>query len=338
MLENFKLPDISNNQLSDARERRQILEYLYQLTEQLRFILENLDADNFTEDFKESIENTGAVEKLEQKVEDAQNGLVSLRRQTADGFEQTVRKNGIISAINQSAEMIQIIANRIRLEGYVTINGTFSIDEQGYLRCSGGTIGAFSVDANGGLMGMAPLKIGNMMIQGSAIQGMTHAPNLVIGTQNFDLQAYPGMGGQVSMMGVSQFGQMLLSDLYIIDHMTGQQAARYSLAKAPPGAVPPKPPMQTVEVIQINTLGHGRPKKYEAWDGSLSWGICQAGEIYRHAGVVLGRDGMMWARCVSKFNYNQTMDTWAEVPEEPFYFKYEVGDGRFFYDYSTITL
>lgn len=50
----FNLPNISNNALSDAKERKQIKEYLYQLTEQLRFTLNNIDSENLGGDMKET--------------------------------------------------------------------------------------------------------------------------------------------------------------------------------------------------------------------------------------------------------------------------------------------
>lgn len=39
----FSLPDIKDSDLDSEKERRKILEYLYQLTEQLRYVLSNLD-------------------------------------------------------------------------------------------------------------------------------------------------------------------------------------------------------------------------------------------------------------------------------------------------------
>lgn len=60
---------------------------------------------------------------------DEQNGKI----------ESKVEKNGVISAINQSAEEVQIQANKIKLEGYTTINDGFSIDENGNMIANNGT-------------------------------------------------------------------------------------------------------------------------------------------------------------------------------------------------------
>ncbi len=51
----------------------------------------------------------------------------------------------VISSINQTAEQITINASKISLEGAVSINKTFQIDTQGYLQCTGGKIGGFSI-------------------------------------------------------------------------------------------------------------------------------------------------------------------------------------------------
>lgn len=55
--------------------------------------------------------------------------------QNAKGIESTVKKDGVISAINQSAEEIDIAANKINLKGYVSVNTenrkTLEIDEDG---------------------------------------------------------------------------------------------------------------------------------------------------------------------------------------------------------------
>lgn len=46
----------------------------------------------------------------------------------------------IISKINQTAESIQITASRLALEGYTTINGTFTVDEEGNVTIANGNV------------------------------------------------------------------------------------------------------------------------------------------------------------------------------------------------------
>lgn len=48
-----------------------------------------------------------------------------------------VEKDGIISAINQSAESVTIDASKINLNGYTNVNGTFEVDESGNVIVSG---------------------------------------------------------------------------------------------------------------------------------------------------------------------------------------------------------
>ena len=60
-----------------------------------------------------------------------------------------VSKDGIISAINQSVEKIQIQANKISLEGFTTINDSFKVDEQGNMEATGGDIGGWTINAEG---------------------------------------------------------------------------------------------------------------------------------------------------------------------------------------------
>lgn len=52
----------------------------------------------------------------------------------------------IASLINQTAESIKIIAKHIQLEGIITANGTFIIDENGYFHATGGSIGGFDIN------------------------------------------------------------------------------------------------------------------------------------------------------------------------------------------------
>lgn len=144
----IQLPDFSAADLTDSKTVRQILEMLYQLNEQLRYTLYNLGKENLGDELRQQVDNNDAVNSLTSRVEDAENGLSSLRRQTAEGFEQTVRKDNIISSINQTAELIKIAASVIALEGYVSINGTFSVDEAGYMRSTGGNIAGWNIMPN----------------------------------------------------------------------------------------------------------------------------------------------------------------------------------------------
>lgn len=159
-LSNIKLPNISEESLNNKKEMKQIKDYLFQLTEQLRFVLNNIDDENFSEEVKVALENakkmpdiltkemekvsadgvkmnsriTQTAEAIQTEVTRAtqsEGNLSSKITQTADQIETKVSRDGIISAINQTAELIKILASRIKLEGYTTINNNFAIDESG---------------------------------------------------------------------------------------------------------------------------------------------------------------------------------------------------------------
>lgn len=72
-----------------------------------------------------------APEDIETRISSAESKI----EQNADSIKTTVKKDGVISAINQSAEEIAIAANKISLKGYVSVNTdnrkTFEIDENG---------------------------------------------------------------------------------------------------------------------------------------------------------------------------------------------------------------
>lgn len=67
----FKLPNFNDNQLDDAKERKQIKEYLVLLTRQLKYILNNIDVENLASGLSKSISDNGAaVTKVTQDLRD----------------------------------------------------------------------------------------------------------------------------------------------------------------------------------------------------------------------------------------------------------------------------
>jgi hypothetical protein len=72
--------------------------------------------------------------------------LNSTIEQTAEQISLKVSKNDVISEINQSAEEIQINANKINLNGAITANGNTKINVDGTLECVNGV---FSGDITG---------------------------------------------------------------------------------------------------------------------------------------------------------------------------------------------
>ena len=67
----FKLPNFNDNQLDEAKERKQIKEYLVLLTRQLKYILNNIDVENLASGLSKSISDNGAaVNKVSQDLRD----------------------------------------------------------------------------------------------------------------------------------------------------------------------------------------------------------------------------------------------------------------------------
>lgn len=80
------------------------------------------------------------------RAKDAEKELSSKITQTASSISTKVEKDGIISAINQTAEKISINANKINLNGAVTANKYFQIKKDGSFVANKGTIGEFTID------------------------------------------------------------------------------------------------------------------------------------------------------------------------------------------------
>lgn len=192
----FDLPDIKESDLQDEKQRRQIMEYLYQLTEQLRYVLSNLDEENFSDDFKAEVQQSERINDITQRIDDAQQGLSSMRRQTAEGFAQTVSKDGVISAINQSSEMVQVAADKINLQGYVTVT---DLSGNGTTTINGGNIttGVISGDRimGGTIVGSTVYggTVSGGTITGASMEGVSVAATQfsIIGVDGYYTAGYP---------------------------------------------------------------------------------------------------------------------------------------------------
>jgi hypothetical protein len=70
----------------------------------------------------------------------------SMFHQDSSQIIQEVANDRLISAINQTAEQVSINASKISLEGLVTVNGKFTIDQYGSMTATGGTIANFTIN------------------------------------------------------------------------------------------------------------------------------------------------------------------------------------------------
>ena len=301
----FDLPNINGNTLKDEKERKQIMDYLFQLTEQLKYTLSHLDQDNMTESFREEIQSTEAIKSFERMLESADGRLQAVLKQTAEGFKFYVKKDDVISSINQSGEMIAIDASKLKLEGYVTINGSFTVDEEGYLRCTGGTLGAFTVDGNGAIMGNGRMMIGSMTLDGKTISGMTSAPNLKIEPKNIQEGKWAELGQGSQVLGVDGNYGFAFGVPYVTINGTD-----YYVNFTTGGYTPPT--STTVDAVRLT--GDRVYKRTGPGTNYPEIGYCYAGEIYR--GSVSGG----WAYCTAQLTYSSSAGGYVSVPlEQSFY-------------------
>lgn len=117
-LDTSALSRINDSNLDSQKERKAILDYLYQLTEQLRYWQNNVELDNLTEETRAvitGIVNGNAVLQVQQdkilaKVED-QDGNIAQIVIKADEIQQIVQDmEGNVTTITQTAESAMIKA------------------------------------------------------------------------------------------------------------------------------------------------------------------------------------------------------------------------------------
>lgn len=141
----FTLPDIKDSDLNDEKQRRQILEYLYQLTEQLRFTLSNLDEENFSDKVNENIQGAYTAASSASKEVKDMNGNVSRVKQFADSLTLKVENGDTSSTISLMANNAQIASEEIILKGAVTFT---DLETEGRTSINGSNIKTGKVAAN----------------------------------------------------------------------------------------------------------------------------------------------------------------------------------------------
>lgn len=96
------------------------------------------DAATTTAKLESSITQTAT--EIRSEVSDTANGLQTKITQNANGIESCVKKNGVISSINQTSESVTIAANKINLNGTVTANNNVKIGTNGKITAKGANI------------------------------------------------------------------------------------------------------------------------------------------------------------------------------------------------------
>jgi len=158
-LGDFNLPDIKESDLDSQKERRQILEYLYQLTEQLRYVLMNLDEDNLSDSLKETIDGAyRASETIMHRLEDVYGNVSSVKQTSSELSARVEDAEGNMSALSQKVDGFTLVVT----------NGEQSSVIQ--LKSGSATIASQTIRFTGDVIFASDLTDGNTVISGSNIQ------------------------------------------------------------------------------------------------------------------------------------------------------------------------
>lgn len=210
----------------------------------------------------------------------------------------------------------------------------------GAINATSGKIGAFSIDAEGNLSGVATLRVGDMTMAGNKING------LLIGENNLDyVSGQPSGDTDVHMLGISKPSNNLsLFDLYIdSDYVTVYDVDGnmvdvvlhdgLGFAVSNPGAAPSSG--NTARVIIITSDGHSLKRRSAPNTSSAILGYCYTGDVYGYDS--LSND---WAHCTKHYIYDQSTGKYIESPYDtalPFYCKQHEG-GKTYFNTGTINL
>lgn len=170
-------PKIESN-ASVSEQIRQVKSYLRQFKEEVEIILSNIDSENMSKTYEESlisgvtnkVETSKAVSEISQtansirlSVKNMESAVSALEvsvngiksevydssgnskiSQNAENIALKVSKDGVISAINQSAESVEIEASKIDLSGYATFS---SLQGEGTTTINGANIKSGTISA-----------------------------------------------------------------------------------------------------------------------------------------------------------------------------------------------
>lgn len=85
----LSVPRFTDDDLNDEKQRRRIMNYLIRLDEQLRFVLSNLDSDNFTDGFKaEIIDAVSGDRTADVTIKELESEIGRLRTQITQAYDR----------------------------------------------------------------------------------------------------------------------------------------------------------------------------------------------------------------------------------------------------------
>lgn len=112
--------------ISSINDFHKVQQYLYKMNENLRYMFNNLTPED---NYSQSAQLIYAADKERQSSIDVTLDHINL---------QMVDKDEVVSAINMSKEQIKILADKIALEGLVTVNSYFQIGLDGSITAKNG--------------------------------------------------------------------------------------------------------------------------------------------------------------------------------------------------------
>lgn len=177
----FELPNITGG-LDSAKSIEQLKNYLFMLTESLQFTLRNLDADNMSSEYAAGADYSGQIKELRNAVEAARQAAASARSLVGQLSRTAVLADGVIAAVNSSAEIQKIGHDRLSLDGMEAATASIGgVDFAGSGRADGLKVtgGNLAVEAASGSITLLGLDAaGNLCkcmaeIAGTAEEGYT---------------------------------------------------------------------------------------------------------------------------------------------------------------------
>ena len=116
----------SAGDISSIDDMQKVRDYLYKLNKNLKYMFNNLTPeDNYSEQARLTLVTDG---ERQATIEATLQGINL----------NYVSKDGVVSAINLSDETVQIQADKIKLEGVVTVNGNFRVGLDGSIEAQNG--------------------------------------------------------------------------------------------------------------------------------------------------------------------------------------------------------
>lgn len=190
----LKLPNFGDTDFNSKEAVLQLRDYLFRLKEQLDFVLANLETDNLSSSLAQKIESAGGESSGIEAIAELDEMRSSIEQNASkialvvEG--ENINAAQIVAAINDGASSIQLKADHIDLNGYVTANEGFAIFDgetqyghdlpaKGSVKCTEGYIGTIRITPTGTIVpNDQTFAIGDMIFMNDSVTNMREAKNL----------------------------------------------------------------------------------------------------------------------------------------------------------------